>query len=217
MHKIPIIIINGKGGCGKDSLIDGVAAHCWWPVTRSAVDKVKEAATVLGWDGGKSDKDRKFLHEMKNLSTEFNDGPNTYLCNEVISILLWCLPDEANMDTKFPHHIPKSPMYLFNRDLAREEFYNNGVIFLHCREPENIAALLESLHTILFDHKLDQYATVMTVIVSRKDTDEHVYGNHCDDDVYDYIYDYYIDNNGSLEEGIIALNDVLHQIAGDRY
>ena len=55
--KLPIVIINGKGGCGKDSLIEGLIKCDWWAYNVSSVDKVKEAGAVLGWDGGKSDKD----------------------------------------------------------------------------------------------------------------------------------------------------------------
>jgi len=221
MHKLPIIIINGKGGCGKDSLIDGIVSYGWWRRTLSAVDKVKQAATVLGWDGGKEDNDRKFLHELKNLSTDYNDGPNTYLCNTALSILKWCLPVKAKMVDKFPQiseEMLTPPRGAdFHGNSWANEFFEHGAIFMHCREPENIEALRLRLNNLIIAFGLDTYVTVATVIVSRKDTDAHVYGNHCDDDVYDYIYDYYIDNNGTLDDGTVGLSEVLHQIAGDQY
>ena len=213
--KLPIVIINGKGGCGKDSLIEGLTKCDWWAYNVSSVDKVKEAGTVLGWDGGKSDKDRKFLHDLKNLSTEYNDGPNTYLCNELLSVLKWCLPYDAHIDVKYPNIVSKSLLCPTGQSVYwwSEDFFNNGVIFMHCREPENIEALRLRLENIIFDSELEPFVTIATVIVSRKDTDEHVYGNHCDDDVYDYIYDYYIDNNGSIDDGIVALSQVLQHIS----
>ncbi len=221
MHRLPIIIINGKGGCGKDSLIDGIVSHDWWEYTLSSVDKVKEAAMVLGWDGGKDDKDRKFLHDIKNLSTEYNDGPNTYLCNSVMGILKWCLPSKSKIVDKIPQvyeiNITPPRGADFHGHSWASEFFEHGSIFLHCREPENVEALYLRISNFITQYKLESYATIATVIVSRDETDAHVYGNHCDDDVYDYIYDYYIDNNGTLEEGVIALSEVLHQIAGDRY
>ena len=35
----------------------------------------KQAAIVLGWDGGKTEKDRRFLSDIMDLSTEYNDSP----------------------------------------------------------------------------------------------------------------------------------------------
>ena len=215
--KLPIIIINGKGGCGKDSLIDGLKDHGWWPFNLSSVDLVKDAGKVLGWNGGKSDKDRKFLHDLKTLSTEYNDGPNSYLCYQALSIMKWCLPYDAHMDKKHPEVIAKSPVYsLQNADGVnhQEYFFNNGVIFMHCREPENIEALQSRLEAMLINDGLDKHVVIATIVVSRQETDDHVYGNHCDDDVYDYIYDYYIDNNGTVDEGVVALSEVLQAIRG---
>lgn len=77
-----VIIINGKGGCGKDTICDILARH--YPVTNvSTITKVKQAARLIfGWKGGKSLKDRKFLSDLKNLWTDYNDGPFMYAIDE---------------------------------------------------------------------------------------------------------------------------------------
>ena len=41
----------------------------------SSIDKVKTIATQIGWNGGKTEKDRKFLSDLKVLTTEYNDMP----------------------------------------------------------------------------------------------------------------------------------------------
>lgn len=41
----------------------------------SIVDLPKEAAKVFGWDGGKTEKDRRFLSDIMELSTKYNDAP----------------------------------------------------------------------------------------------------------------------------------------------
>ena len=69
-----IIIINGTGGSGKDSFVDFVSNYISL-VNFSSVDKVKEIARMIGWDGGKSEKDRKFLSDLKALTSEYNDMP----------------------------------------------------------------------------------------------------------------------------------------------
>ena len=72
------IIINGSGGVGKDTFID--YCRIFANVTNiSSVDKIKEAAKLLGWNGGKTEDDRKFLSDMKVLSTGYNNFPYEYL------------------------------------------------------------------------------------------------------------------------------------------
>ena len=67
-----IIIINGTGECGKDSFVKGVQ-ECEKAFNFSSIDDVKRVARVIGWDGGKTEKDRKFLSDLKRLTTEYND------------------------------------------------------------------------------------------------------------------------------------------------
>lgn len=49
----------------------------------SSVDKIKEAAKVLGWDGGKTEEDRKFLSDLKLLSTGYNNYLYEYIRTNV--------------------------------------------------------------------------------------------------------------------------------------
>lgn len=72
--KKQIVIINGTGGSGKDSFVQMCMTHAK-VINFSSVDKVKEVAKVVGWDGGKTDKDRKFLSDLKKLTAEYNDMP----------------------------------------------------------------------------------------------------------------------------------------------
>ena len=67
-----IIVINGVAGIGKDSFVKEFSHHRP-TINFSSVDKVKIVAKMIGWDGGKSEKDRKFLSDLKALTTEYND------------------------------------------------------------------------------------------------------------------------------------------------
>lgn len=72
-----VILINGKGGSGKDTICQILNKH--HPVSIiSTITKVKLAARLMGWNGGKEDKDRKFLSDLKDLWTKYNDGPFEY-------------------------------------------------------------------------------------------------------------------------------------------
>ena len=69
-----IYILNGVGASGKGTFVDFVSKYV--PTHKySIVDLPKEAAKVLGWDGGKTERDRKFLSDIVDLSSEYNDSP----------------------------------------------------------------------------------------------------------------------------------------------
>lgn len=80
MKKI-VLVINGAGGVGKDTLCSFVAEQ-YDTINISAVDPVKKAATILGWDGNKKNNSRKFLSDLKQLSIQYNDFPTQYLLNQ---------------------------------------------------------------------------------------------------------------------------------------
>lgn len=69
-----IIIINGTGGSGKDTFVEFCSKYNK-VMNFSSIDKVKEIARLIGWDGQKTEKDRKFLSDLKKLTTVYNDMP----------------------------------------------------------------------------------------------------------------------------------------------
>ena len=78
MNQKTIIVINGKGGTGKDTLCASLAEV--WPVmTVSAIDPIKEIARQHGWMGEKDDRARRFLAELKQTFVNYNDLPTRYL------------------------------------------------------------------------------------------------------------------------------------------
>jgi hypothetical protein len=78
-----LIIVNGEPGAGKDSFVDFCIEQLRSMerigMKVSSVDKVKEAAYLLGWDGEKDAKGRRFLSELKDLATALYDGPMQYM------------------------------------------------------------------------------------------------------------------------------------------
>ena len=72
-----VIVINGAGGVGKDTLCDLASKH--FKVRNiSTITPIKELARMCGWDGRKDDKSRKFLSDMKRLTVEYNDFPTVW-------------------------------------------------------------------------------------------------------------------------------------------
>lgn len=69
-----IFVINGSGGVGKDTFCEYVGKYAKVRV-HSSVEEVKNIARLCGWSGSKEPKDRRFLSDLKDLLTKYNDLP----------------------------------------------------------------------------------------------------------------------------------------------
>ena len=78
-----IFIINGIATSGKDTFVELVSEFA--PTKNiSSVDKIKEIARLIGWDGeSKTEKDRKFLSDLKLLTSKYCDMPFQYMKEQV--------------------------------------------------------------------------------------------------------------------------------------
>lgn len=76
-----VIVINGAGGVGKDTLCSFAEKH-FSVLNVSSITPIKEIAAMCGWNGEKSDKARKFLSDLKALSIEYNDFPTVWATNK---------------------------------------------------------------------------------------------------------------------------------------
>lgn len=155
-----IFIINGSGGVGKDTFVELVYTELndilkkfHTVINFSSIDKVKEIAREIGWDGKKSEKDRKFLSDLKILTSDYCDMPFQSMRSKVAEFM----NDEESI-----------------------------FLFLHIREPEEIARAVNE-----FGAK--------TILVVR-DAVKHIVSNMADKNVFNYNYDFVIDNNGTKEE-----------------
>lgn len=107
-----IFILNGVGTSGKGEFVARVSKYI--PTLKySIVDLTKEAAKVLGWNGGKTEKDRRFLSDIMDLSTDYNDAP---------------FKDVLSLVTDFKN----------NKDYAEYK-----VLIIDMRDPKDIARAVE--------------------------------------------------------------------------
>lgn len=162
-----IIVINGQGGVGKDTFINILNKKGLKITNVSSVDGVKELARMVGWSGAKEDKDRKFLSDLKILTTNYCGFSENYLAKKANEFL------ESD----------------------------NDLMFVHIREPFYIQDFL------------NKFPTAKTLLIKRKDI--YNYGNMADDGVFDFNYNYVVENYGTLEElEIMAtqfVNDMIFQ------
>lgn len=150
--KKQIFITNGMARCGKDTfakfLNEIVPTYKY-----SSIDKVKSIATLCGWNGGKTERDRKFLSDLKLLLTDYSD-----------------LPFQA-----IKEHIEK---FLSDKDYE--------VMLIDIREPEGI-------------ERVKNVFGAKTILIENNRV-KHISSNMADANVYNYKYDYKIQNNGTLED-----------------
>ena len=80
---IKVYVVNGFGGSGKDSFENMVMSSTNGGAKTSMVELVKSYATQMGWEGGKEDKDRKFLADLKDALSQWNDIPMQYVYERI--------------------------------------------------------------------------------------------------------------------------------------
>ncbi len=158
-----VFIINGSGGVGKDTFVNFVSTQLlletngkYSASNYTSISRVMSMAKIAGFVGAKTERDRKFLSDLKSLLIEYNDSPF------------------MDIKTKIYHFM--------NNDND-----SNIVLFIHIREPEEIERVVK------------MYSFVKTILVTRDSIDD-ITSNDSDKNVYDYNYDYMINNKGSLKE-----------------
>ena len=92
-----VIIINGKGGAGKDTICDIVSKHIN-AISVSSITPIKEIAKQYGWNGEKDNKSRRFLADLKKAFSEYNDLPTTYLLEQYTEFI-----NDAKTEIMFVH------------------------------------------------------------------------------------------------------------------
>lgn len=169
-----VVIVNGAPRSGKSKFAEFCVKELkGFGAVFSTVDLVKSIAKKCGWDGEKTEKNRKFLADLKNLLTEWNDVPFTDIGKKI------------NM---------------FDFTLGQYDFDGHkGVVFVMCREPEEIARYV-------------RVYGATTVLIKRKEVDNVAHLSEVDMNTWDYKYDYVIDNNGTLEDLKQSAKEFLNKI-----
>jgi len=81
-----VILINGQGGVGKDTLCD-FAINFFKARSISSIDPIKKLARLGGWDGCKDASGRKLLAELKKAFIQYNNLPFNYVMKEYADFL----------------------------------------------------------------------------------------------------------------------------------
>ena len=156
-----VIVVNGPAQVGKDTFVNFCLEELEpYGSAMSTVDFIKELAVDCGWNGEKDPMSRKYLSDLKQIFTDWLDTPMNKVKKEINNLRL------------------KSIQY----NLPDERF----CLFVHCREPKEIARMAFELGaiTVLVDSAAAKLVT----------------SNQSDLGIYNYDYDYVIHNDGSLDD-----------------
>lgn len=154
-------IINGRPRSGKDSFVSFCLEELGaFGKLISTVDFVKKIATECGWDGTKDLKNRKFLSDLKDLLTNWGDVPYKKTLQEID---------------------------MFKFDLDCWNVPDKGMVFIMCREPEEI-------------ERFERELNAKSLLIRRASVEFEQQSNHADSEVLNHKYDYIIENNGTIDE-----------------
>lgn len=106
-----VVIINGCGGVGKDTVVEIAQKYLPFPVENiSVIQRVKAVAGLFGWTGEKSAKDRRLLSDLKDTWQRYNDTPRRWVISAVNDF-----KDRGETDLVFVHaRNPEDIRYLSN-------------------------------------------------------------------------------------------------------
>lgn len=156
-----IIVINGVGGVGKDTFVDSCSMVEGIDVINlSSVEYIKDIATRMGWDGVKNERGRRFLSDLKDAMTRYNDGPFLRIIDQIKEIVY----DYESFD------MPD----------------DNLIIFVHCREPEEIT-------------RFEKEYGARSLLIRRPQVENLISNNHADTEVLYHDYNYTYWNINDLE------------------
>lgn len=132
-----IVLVNGAPGVGKTSFEE----FCWQSkdedknevVILSTITPIKTIAKKIGWDGEKTPENRKFLSDLKDLLTNYNDYSINWIKN-MISIDE-CYYDEKEfiylIDTREPKEIERLKKEWNAKSLLIRRADHNPIISNH--------------------------------------------------------------------------------------
>lgn len=164
-----VFIVNGQGGSGKTTFEDFVAEACEGDVAVvSMIDYTKQCAAKLGWNGAKDEKDRRFLSNLKDALTAWDDSPFLTTCA-----------------------------------MARMAIKEGcDIVFIDAREPNDIDRLKETFNCY-------------TILIKRGEQKD--YGNHADNNVFNYNYNIIIKNNGTIDELHTTAEEFVKVVKGEKH
>jgi hypothetical protein len=144
---IKVVIVNGMPETGKTTAQeicrDTLKLINWNCVIESSVHWVKEIAKYAGWDGTKTDKNRKFLSDLKAVLTNWDDAILKHLIDEVDNYYYTYRDFVIFIDIREPYEIERA-----------KKAFNASTLMIRRPEVED-KKYSNSSDTAVFDYDYD--------------------------------------------------------------
>ena len=131
-----VLVTNGLPRSGKDTFASFVSAYI--PTIKySCVDEIKKMAKFTGWDGKKNPMSRRYLAELKRLTTEFNDFPfkclrrkfNEFMMTNEDSVLIFDIREPLEIERAKKEFGAESVLIVNNRCEKQGNYADDGVMY----------------------------------------------------------------------------------------
>lgn len=191
--KKAIVVINGKGGIGKDTLVDVInkTPHCFvWNVS-----SITPIVQMCDWKGIRTgEKDLAYRHMLADIKHTVDayykekTGIGFTTHELMTDIEAWL------EDTKRTNILPYSLLSRKDVDVP----FASSVLFVHIREPENIAEFLKEAKAKLEED--GENDVILTTLLIRSNRSLESYGNTSDDGVEDFDYEHIYESKNGINE-----------------
>lgn len=163
-----LFIINGSGVWGKDTFISFVQRNYVYTMSFSTIDPVRELLPELGIDvSNKTEADRLLLSNIKAAIMKYN-------------------PEWS-----------RNQVYEHEKVLANNPIYKRYILFIHCREKEDIDRIKSlGAYTLLIKNN---NVPLITSNESDKNVLKYGYDSFINKNIANYGYDFVIENNDDIE------------------
>ena len=201
---IVVCFINGTGRSGKDTFVRMSKKFVTESINKERVRQNKRPYAVVNYST--IDYERNILdivsQHYPEVKASCDKKDNTY--RDCLSAM------KHHLDTA--HNTSMTMFFEFFVQICRQLLLkNNLLMFVHCREPENIEKMANAIHYVYRDYAFPVQglnAITTTMLVNGR-TNPEDFTNGSDQSVNDYNYDFVIDNSVSLEDFVLTVHEWL--------
>ena len=201
---VVVCFINGTGRSGKDTFVRMSKKFVTESINKERVRQNKRPYTVVNYST--IDYERNILdivsQHYPEVKASCDKKDNTY--RDCLSAM------KHHLDTA--HNTSMTMFFEFFVQICRQLLLkNNLLMFVHCREPENIEKMANAIHSVYRDYAFPVQglnAITTTMLVNGR-TNPEDFTNGSDQSVNDYNYDFVIDNSASLEDFVLTVHEWL--------
>lgn len=123
-----VIITNGYGGSGKGEFVKAIKTFCGLRKdvnfkSYSIIETVKERARRFGYNGGKTERDRKMLSDFKKVLTEYCDLPRKELVKDFSRFIRYNNTCVYSVDIRMAEDIDWFINYAMSKGVKRKNIY----------------------------------------------------------------------------------------------